>query len=92
MFMGTPHRGSEVAKTAVNLAAVANLPQVVPGMSFFVSPIRTDLLKVLIRDSPILDNIDDSFRHRIGNITIMSCYETELIQGLQKLVSSYCLP
>jgi hypothetical protein len=31
-------------------------------LSFFVAPIRTDLLKVLVRDFPILDSIDDSFR------------------------------
>ena len=87
MFMGTPHRGSAIANTAVNLATIANFRQKVPGLSFLVKPIRTDLLKVLIRDSPILDDIDNSFRHRIGNITIMSCYETVRIEILQKLAS-----
>src|SRR5271168_1310011 len=89
MFMGTPHRESDIAKTVVNLAAATNLPHVFPGLSFFVAPIRTDLLKVLVRDSPILDSIDDSFRDRIGNIIIMSCYETEFLKGLQKLASSH---
>ena len=88
MFMGTPHRGSDIAKTAANFAAVANLPQAVPGLSFFVGPVRADLFNLLIRDSSILDDIDDSFRHRIGNIVIMSCYETELIEGSRKLASS----
>lgn len=87
MFMGTPHRGSDIATAAVRLAALTNLGITVSGASFFVSPIRTDLLKTLARESPILGSIQDSFRHLVKNLIIISCYETEVIDGLQQLVS-----
>jgi hypothetical protein len=36
------------AETIMNLATVTNLPHMFPGLPFFVAPIRTDLLKVLL--------------------------------------------
>jgi hypothetical protein len=85
MFMGTPHRGSDIAAAAVNLTALANLGLAISGALFFVSPMRTDLLRSLERESPILGSIQDSFRH-VRNLTIISCYETEIFNGLQRMV------
>lgn len=85
--MGTPHRGSDIAAFAVHLAALTNLGLTVSGASFFVSPMRTDLLKSLARESSMLGSIQDSFRHLVANLIIISCYETEIVNGLQRLVS-----
>jgi hypothetical protein len=85
--MGTPHRGSGIATAAKNLTALANLGLAVSGALFFVSPMRTDLLRALQRESSTLEIIQDDFSHLAGNLTIISCYETEIFHGLQRMVS-----
>jgi hypothetical protein len=74
MFMGTPHRGSDIAATAARLAELANIGLTIPGASFLVNPVRTDLLKALERESPTLGGIHDSFRHLAKKLIIISCY------------------
>lgn len=88
MFMGTPHRGSDIALAVKPLVAFANMSMSLSGAANVTGLMRTDLIKILSRDSAALGDINGSFRHRVGNIIIMSCYELEIFGGLQQRVSS----
>jgi hypothetical protein len=86
MFMGTPHRGSDIALAVKPLVTFANLSMSLSGTSNFAGSMRTDLIKILSRDSTVLGDISDSFRNLMGDIIIMSCYELEIVRGLQQRV------
>ena len=68
--MGTPHRGSEIAKLGEILGRVLNIV-----MARLGNPARTDLIKYLQRDSrELLDVIIES-RNQLQDIKILSCVE-----------------
>jgi hypothetical protein len=74
-FMGTPHRGSQIAAALSPLAEFANFWLDVSFISNFTGSMRTDLIHTLSRDSEKLDEINESFKQRAKPMTIISCYE-----------------
>jgi hypothetical protein len=78
MFMGTPHRGAEIAYWTRILGAFANVP--------LLGSIRTDLLKDLAPKSVRLGNICSQFVERAGKLDIVTIYERQIIKGLSDLV------
>lgn len=86
MFMGTPHRGSDIALAVKPLLTFAKASMSWSGTANFAGSMRTDLIDILSRDSTVLGDITEAFRNRIENIIILSCYELEIIKGLQQRV------
>lgn len=75
-FLGTPHRGSSQTQLPMVLTNIANLA--LSGASRFVGGMRTDLVKSLQKDSPILKDISTNFRNQTRNIRIASFIEQEI--------------
>ena len=86
VFMGTPHRGSQIAAALGPLATFANFWLDISFTSNFVGSMRTDLINILSRDSVKLDEINESFRQRAKGMTIISCYESVKPPGASSLV------
>src|SRR5438876_1449824 len=86
VFMGTPHRGSQIAAALGPLAAFANFWLDVSLTSIFAGSMRTDLIHMLSRDSAKLDEINESFKQRTKRMTIISCYERVKPPGSSSLV------
>lgn len=78
MFMGTPHRGSDVANWTKILGRIANVP--------LLGSIRTDLLQDLQPKSEVLMTISSDFVHRGAALSIFSIYERKFIPGLRELI------
>ena len=78
IFLGTPHRGSDIAKWSKILGRLANVPM--------LGSIRTDLLKDLQPKSELLMTIGSDFVERGAALTIFSIYERKLIPGLPNLI------
>ena len=87
-FMGTPHRGSQIAAALGPLATFANFWLDISFTSILAGSMRTDLIRMLSRDSAKLDEINDSFKQRAKNMTIISCYERVKASGSPSLVRS----
>jgi hypothetical protein len=79
-FLATPHRGSSVANLGSVFGTIVNA---------FMGPraVRTDLLNHLIYDSDALQKLSTSARNRLGNISVVSCYENNPTAPLTTLVS-----
>lgn len=92
VFMGTPHRGSQIAASLAPLATFANFWLDISFTSNFVGSMRTDLINILSRDSVKLDEINDSFKQRTKGMTIISCYESVKPPGASSLVSLCTCP
>ncbi|KAK6708877.1 hypothetical protein SNK04_009822 [Fusarium graminearum] len=73
VFLATPHRGSGTANLASICGSIVN-----SFASAGLGPraVRTDLLKTLIYDSDALQDLTMSARNRLGNIHVVSFYET----------------
>lgn len=65
-FLGTPHRGSDLALVLENILTVAR------GQKSFV--------KDLLPDSKILTEVNDSFRHYAVDLKLWSFYETQPVR------------
>ena len=78
IFMGTPHRGSDIANWSKILGRLANIPM--------LGNIRTDLLKDLQPKSELLMTISSDFVERGAGLSIFSIYERKFIPGLQDLI------
>lgn len=87
MFMGTPHRGSDIAGSLNPLIEMINFGLKYSGGSLITGRMRHDLTKVLSRDSIALDEINESFMPRAKKMQIISCYETRDPDNLNQLVS-----
>ncbi|KAK5351876.1 hypothetical protein LTS03_003644 [Exophiala xenobiotica] len=85
-FMGTPHRGSQIAAALGPLATFANFWLDISLASIFTGSMRTDLIHMLSRDSVKLDEINQSFKRRAKGMTIISCYERVKPPGSSSLV------
>lgn len=79
IFLGTPHRGSEVAYWSKLLAKFAG--------AFTVGKVREDLLKILEPKSTELWTISSQFVERGMRLQIFSFYERRDTPGLGSLVS-----
>ena len=76
MFMGTPHRGSDIAASLGPLIEAINFGLKYSGGSLIAGSMRHDLVKMLSCNSSALDEINESFMPRAKNMHIISCYET----------------
>lgn len=65
LFLATPHRGTDLAKT---------LNRVLSGSVFGHAP--REYITELTRNSPTIDELSDSFRHHASKLHIFSFYET----------------
>jgi len=61
-FLATPHRGSDLAKTLINILKVSY------GQKAFVSDLE--------RNSSLIKSTNDSFRHHAEDLQLWSFYET----------------
>ena len=66
IFLGTPHRGSDYADIATPLTNVIKLTY--PRFA-------TQIIKSLRKDSFVLQDLADDFRHLHSDFHIVSCYE-----------------
>lgn len=87
MFLGTPHRGSDIAASLGPLIEVINFGLKYSGGSFIAGSMRGDLVKTLSRNSAALDEINESFIPRAKNMHIISCHETRSPQNYNELLS-----
>lgn len=78
IFMGTPHRGADIANWSRLLRQIAR----VPGLG----DIRTDLLDDLRPKSDLLMTISSDFVERAATLTIFSIYERNFLPGWGDLV------
>jgi hypothetical protein len=83
MFMGTPHRGSELVPWAMLFSNIVNLGTLGYG-------IRRNLLRQLDRKSSTLEEISRQFVHRAAPLQIISFIEQQAEGPLTTLVSSCC--
>ncbi|OCT53042.1 hypothetical protein CLCR_10994 [Cladophialophora carrionii] len=88
VFFGTPHRGSQIAATLTPLATFTNRWLDLSFTSNFTGSMRTDLIQLLARDSAQLEEINQSFKRRAKDMTIISCYERVKPPGYSSLVRS----
>ncbi|XXH02007.1 hypothetical protein Hte_008372 [Hypoxylon texense] len=81
-FLGTPHRGSNLATFGSIAANIINTfsPVIQPSI------VKRDLLDHLNFDSDALQDLFLSFRNRLANIAVVSFYETRPIHPLSSLV------
>ncbi|KAH6974942.1 hypothetical protein BKA56DRAFT_589804 [Ilyonectria sp. MPI-CAGE-AT-0026] len=83
VFMGTPHRGSDVVPWTLLLTNLINAASL--GQAF-----RKSLLKTLDRDSAVLSEISRQFVHRSSLLKIRSCIEQKVERPLTTLVVPEC--
>ena len=86
VFMGTPHRGAEIAYWGKVFGNMANIP--------LLGSIRTNILSDLAPKSATLGDICYQFVERGKKLEIFSLYERRKISGLNCLVrtkSPMCL-
>jgi len=82
VFMGTPHRGADVAYWSRILGQIANIP--------LRGSIRTSLLADLQPKSHTLGEICSQFVERGKDLQIFTLYERRKMKGLNDLVSGSC--
>ena len=82
VFLGTPHRGSNLA----NLASVIGNMLNVSSIAVRPAVIKTGDLKLLTKNSGLLLDLAMSVRNRLENISVVSFYETEPTPPLNVLV------
>lgn len=82
VFLGTPHRGSEVASWANMITAVTKA-------AGDLSPLRNDLLRDLRKSSVTLKEISSQFVHRTEGLQILSFVEREYTGPLKSLVCAF---
>ena len=73
IFMGTPHRGSDIACSLTPLIEAINFGLKYSGGSAITGAMRADLIEFLERNSNILDEINESIIPRVRNKQIISC-------------------
>ncbi|KAH0537658.1 hypothetical protein FGG08_005571 [Glutinoglossum americanum] len=81
VFMGTPHRGSDVAFWTDFLARVLHTVQL-------GTRTNKELVSALKRDSKVLSDISHQFTDRGANLQIRTFYETELFEYMNCLIVS----
>ena len=75
VFMGTPHRGSQIATFAQIAANILN--SLMPG-----NTIKRPLMRALSTNSRELEEINRSFVPRCSSLELASFYEAEIFPGL----------
>ena len=85
IFLGTPHRGSLQTGWPLLIANIANVATA--GTSRFVGNARTDLLKILQREAPVLEQLARDFADQPRNIKIASFVEQDITPPAKEKVS-----
>jgi len=78
IFMGTPHRGADIAYWSGLLGKIANIP--------LLGSLKTDVLKDLEPKSRTLGDISSQFVERGRSFQIFSLYERVMMAGINSLV------
>ncbi|KAK6075641.1 ankyrin repeat protein [Seiridium cupressi] len=78
VFLGTPHRGSELADIGKVVGQIIN--------TFLPNTTRTDLFTHLVKDSEALQDLASAFRHRLQGLEIATFYEVGPTPPLSSLV------
>ena len=87
VFMGTPHRGSEVAELGTVFLQIARSSMNMTLTRLFKGGVRADLVKILQPNSPLLVAIADEFlKIPLHGLRIKTFYETEAHPILNTLV------
>lgn len=87
LFFGTPHRGARgTPGVGIFLGDVLDVCTRATGTRLFAGKTRGDLLKNLEANSPDLREITAKFRHVLGEIDVVTYYETEEKRPLGRLV------
>jgi hypothetical protein len=68
MFLGTPHRGADLAPLLSNLLSVSF------SQKIFVEQLR--------ENSELIQEINNQFRHRVQSLELVSFYESTGVRGL----------
>lgn len=82
IFLGTPHRGSSVARLGSVVGSIINFP----GLP--MKAVRTDLLDYLKLGSCHLQDLAVSVRNRLADLAVVSFYETEAQSPLPSVVGT----
>ena len=77
-FLGTPHRGSNVADLGSVVGKIINTFLATTSAGLETRTIRTDLLDYLKYDSRALHDLNNSVRNRLTGLMIISFYESEV--------------
>ncbi|KAJ3568871.1 hypothetical protein NPX13_g6271 [Xylaria arbuscula] len=77
VFLGTPHRGSEVADLGRTVGTIINMCSKVASAGLRPGVIRSDLLKHLNYDAKVLEDLALEARNRMDNMMVVSFYENE---------------
>ncbi|KAM0215059.1 hypothetical protein ACHAQD_008567 [Fusarium lateritium] len=77
VFLATPHRGSQSANLGNIVGTIINTFRTTVTAGLGSGPIRTDLLQSLVYDNDALEDLSMSARRRLGNMSVVSCYENE---------------
>lgn len=85
VFLSTPHRGSDVTTLPKLLASIANVST--PFLSRFIGTSRSDLIKMLEKDSKELHQLSEDFVNRLFHIKVASCVEELKTPPADKRVS-----
>ncbi|KAI0188050.1 hypothetical protein EV127DRAFT_435338 [Xylaria flabelliformis] len=85
-FLGTPHRGSEIANLGKTIGTIINICSKTTSAGTQPGIIRTDLLEHLNYDSNVLHELTLAARNRLENMTIVSFHETEPTPPLSVLI------
>ncbi|TRX91008.1 hypothetical protein FHL15_008213 [Xylaria flabelliformis] len=85
-FLGTPHRGSEIANLGKTIGTIINICSKTTSAGTHPGIIRTDLLEHLNYDSNVLHELTLAARNRLENMTIVSFHETEPTPPLSVLI------
>lgn len=86
-FLGTPHRGSGFANLGSIAGTIINTFMATASVGVGPRMVKNDVLNHLIYDSDALQDLSTSARNRLGNISVVSCFETEPTPPLSSLVS-----
>lgn len=86
-FLGTPHRGSDVAKMGAIAGRVINGCAMLASAGRHGRIVRRDLLDTLSFDSKALQDLSVSVRNRLCDIKVVSFYETKALAPFNSLVS-----
>lgn len=86
LFLGTPHRGSDIANYGAVLSNLANAVLKTSQASRTTGTLRKDLLDELSTNAPGLLKIATDFRVHTGGIQITSFIEDKVEPGLNTRV------
>lgn len=82
MFLGTPHKGSDLASLGRIVGTIIN------SLTITKPAVKRDLLDQLKYDARELHDLSLSVRNRLQDMTVVTFYETKPLPPLSSLVSA----